>query len=37
MSNGKLEEFGAYQKALELFDMVVHDVTKKLGAKVVWR
>jgi four helix bundle protein len=26
MSNGKLEEFGAYQKALELFEMVVQDV-----------
>ena len=30
MSNGKLEEFGAYQKALELFDMVVHDITRFL-------
>ncbi|MDH4138474.1 MAG: four helix bundle protein [Anaerolineae bacterium] len=26
MSNGKLEEFKAYQKALELFDMVVNDI-----------
>jgi len=26
MSNGKLDEFKAYQKALELFDMVVHDM-----------
>jgi len=26
MSNGKLDEFKAYQKALELFDMVVHDI-----------
>ncbi len=30
MSNGKLEEFGAYQKALELFDMVVQDVAQFL-------
>jgi len=30
MSNGKLEEFGAYQKALELFDMVVHDISQSL-------
>ena len=30
MSNGKLEEFKAYQKALELFDMVVDDVSKFL-------
>ena len=27
MSNGKLEEFIAYQKALELFDMVVQDLS----------
>ena len=26
MSNGKLDEFKAYQKALGLFDMVVQDV-----------
>ena len=26
MSNGKLDEFKAYQKSLELFDMVVHDI-----------
>jgi four helix bundle protein len=26
MSNGKLDEFKAYQKALELFDMVVDDI-----------
>jgi len=26
MSNGKLDEFKAYQKALELFDMVVNDM-----------
>jgi four helix bundle protein len=30
MSNGKLEEFKAYQKALELFDMVVHDISQSL-------
>ena len=30
MSNGKLEEFGAYQKALELFDMVIHDISRFL-------
>ena len=30
MSNGKLDEFKAYQKALELFDMVVDDVSKFL-------
>ncbi len=26
MSNGKLDEFKAYQKALELFDMVANDM-----------
>ena len=26
MSGGSLEEFGAYRKALELFDFVVNDV-----------
>ena len=30
MSNGKLEEFKAYQKLLELFDMVVDDISKWL-------
>ena len=30
MSNGNLEEFGAYQKALELFDMVAHDINQSL-------
>ena len=30
MSNGKLEEFKAYQKALELFDMVVHDINNSI-------
>jgi four helix bundle protein len=30
MSNGKLEEFIAYQKALKLFDMVVRDISQSL-------
>jgi four helix bundle protein len=30
MSNGNLEEFKAYQKALELFDMVVNDINQFL-------
>ena len=30
MSNGKLDEFKAYQKTLGLFDMVVEDVGKFL-------
>jgi four helix bundle protein len=30
MSNGKLDEFKAYQKALELFDMVVNDIGRWL-------
>jgi four helix bundle protein len=30
MSNGNLEEFKAYQKALELFDMVVTDINQFL-------
>ena len=30
MSNGKLEEFKAYQKALELYDMVVHDISHSM-------
>jgi len=30
MSNGKLEEFKAYQKSLELFDMVVNDISQSL-------
>jgi four helix bundle protein len=29
MSNGKLDEFKAYQKALELFDMVVNDIGQR--------
>jgi four helix bundle protein len=30
MSNGKLEEFKAYQNALELYDMVVHDLSHSM-------
>ena len=30
MSNGKLEEFKAYQKALELYDMVFHDISHSM-------
>jgi four helix bundle protein len=30
MSNGKLDEFKAYQKSLELFDMVVNDISQSL-------
>ena len=30
MSGGSLEDFGAYRKALELFDLVVHDMGKWL-------
>ncbi len=30
MSNGNLEKFKAYQKALELFDMVVNDINQFL-------
>jgi four helix bundle protein len=30
MGNGKLEEFKAYQKALELYDMVVHDISHSM-------
>jgi four helix bundle protein len=30
MASGKLEEFGAYQKSLELFDMVVQDLGQLL-------
>lgn len=30
MSSGKLEDFGAYQKALKLFDKVVEDTNKAL-------
>ncbi len=31
MSSGKLEEFGAYQKAVQLFDFVVEDAARYLG------
>ncbi len=31
MSNGNLEKFGAYQKALALFDQVVEDVSQFLA------
>ena len=37
MSNGKLDEFKAYQKALELFAMVVDDVSKFLQDRRVDR
>jgi four helix bundle protein len=30
MSRGKLEDYKVYQKALELFDMVVHDISQSL-------
>ncbi len=30
MSSGKLEDFRAYQKALELFDAVVQDISQSL-------
>ena len=30
MSSGKLEDFKAYQKALELFDLVVEDISHSL-------
>jgi four helix bundle protein len=30
MASGKLEEFGAYQKAMKLFDNVVEDVNQAL-------
>jgi four helix bundle protein len=30
MSNGKLDDFKAYQKSLELFDMVVQDINQSL-------
>ena len=31
MASGNLEQFGAYQKAVQLFDFVVDDVTRHLG------
>jgi four helix bundle protein len=37
MSSGNLEQFGAYQKALELFDAVVDDTTKFLGDRKLER
>ena len=30
MASGRLDEFGAYQKALELFDKVVQDINQYL-------
>jgi four helix bundle protein len=30
MSNGKLDEFKAYQKSLQLFDAVVNDISQSL-------
>jgi four helix bundle protein len=37
MSSGNLEQFGAYQKALELFDRVVADTTQFLGDRKLER
>jgi four helix bundle protein len=37
MSSGNLEQFGAYQKALELFDGVVDDMTKFLSDRKLER
>jgi four helix bundle protein len=37
MSSGNLEQFGAYQKALELFDLVVADTTQYLGDRKLER
>ena len=37
MSNGNLEKFGAYQKALELFDCVVDDTVQFLGHRKLER
>ena len=31
MASGNLERFGAYQKAVQLFDLVVDDVARYLG------
>jgi len=33
MNSGNLEQFGAYQKSLTLFDMVVADVGQYLGER----
>jgi four helix bundle protein len=37
MSSGNLAQFGAYQKALELFDRVVHDTMQFLGDRKLER
>ena len=37
MSSGNLEQFGAYQKALELFDQVVEDTTQFLSDRKLER
>ena len=37
MSNGNLEKFGAYQKALELFDCGVDDTAQFLGHRKLER
>ena len=37
MSSGNLEQFGAYQKALELFDRVVEDTTQFLSDRKLER
>ena len=37
MSSGNLEQFGAYRKSLELFDLVVADVTSYLGERKLER
>jgi len=37
MSSGNLESFGAYQKAQELFDLVVQDVERWLRDRKIER
>ena len=37
MTSGNLESFGAYQKASELFDLVVQDVERWLGDRKIER